>query len=272
MNHESLNRHTEIIHRAIQLITKAAKSWLPEKDDDSHTNLGWNSTKNSFQSHTFSGNVGIELCTDPFVLEIKKAGSIECSIPIIGFEHRIIETKMVEVMKGLGFDRSLWNSKLHYTLPYDPIEDFVYPEIDHDSMSDFNRLRSFGQQVFEEYEKQCSVNLGLRTWPHHFDLGGLSSVRNDENGNSSSSIGMGLAIHDSLSNEYYFYINHWNSDGISNYPDLIKLPNNGQWTGDQPMAILKVSSVWDGFGYNIEKTLEFVDAAVKESARFIVLS
>lgn len=272
MDKQSLNSHTEIAHRAIQLITKAAKSWLPEKADDSHTNQAWNINSASFSGHPFENGVTIEVGLLPLQLIIRQNNSIVHEFSLAGQKHSAIEQKMVDALSTLGFDSSKWVSSLHFELPYSELEEFVYPSLDNNAMKAVADLRSFAQNVFTTYEAKHKVDLGLRTWPHHFDLGGLSVTAQDEDGNATSSIGMGTAMQDEGTDEHYFYINHWKQGGIDSYPNPTALPNSGYWLGNVPMAILRISNSIDGDEYNAHKAAEFIEQAVKESARFLVLS
>lgn len=272
MDQNIINGQTEIVHRAVQLLTKAAKSWLAPKDDDSHTNIGWNDKGSSFMGHILPGNIQLELSLADFTLNIHQSDTIVSSFELSEKKHADIELAMVQELTKLGLDARAWNSKLHYELPYSNLEEYVYPALNTHAMGQFISLRSFGQKVFEAYEKEHNINLGIRTWPHHFDLGGLSITDKDKEGNATATIGMGLAMHDSGTDEHYFYINHWKKGGIDHYPEPIHLLNGGKWIGETPMAVLKVSDVLIGDNFLLQSTIDFVDQAVKESARFIVLS
>jgi hypothetical protein len=272
MNKNILNTYTEIIHRAVQLITKASKSWLKEKADDSHTNVEWNVENESFRSHFLPKNIQLELSVAPFALNLLQNNSVAEAILLSGKKHSDIEAEMVKLLIGLGLDENQWNAALHFELPYTEPQDYTYPELESSNAQQIIDLRNFTQLTFEKYGHDHSVGLGLRTWPHHFDLGGLSDIQQDENGESTASIGMGLAMADSTTDEHYLYVNHWKKGGIEKYPNPTALPHKGYWLGNNPMAILRISDIEENGELSEEKALEFIDQAVKESARFVVLS
>ena len=48
----------DMAHKAVQLVTKAARANLTAEPDDSHSNLGWNGELGAFVSHPLPGNSG----------------------------------------------------------------------------------------------------------------------------------------------------------------------------------------------------------------------
>ena len=57
---DALSNARIVAHKAVQLVTKAARANLPAKPDDSHSNLNWESALKGFLSHPLSAN-GINL-------------------------------------------------------------------------------------------------------------------------------------------------------------------------------------------------------------------
>ena len=49
-----------VLHRAVQYLATAAKSYVPSRPDDSHTNLGWNGQAMAFSTHDLD-DTGVSL-------------------------------------------------------------------------------------------------------------------------------------------------------------------------------------------------------------------
>lgn len=264
----NLNNQTEVVHRAIQLLVKSAKSWLPAKDDDSHTNIAWLKSEASFMARPFALGIIIKIELNSFELVVLQ-NELKEKITLASKKHEDIEQELLHILDKKGLSKNDWIGSLHYELPYSELEQYIYPEAANVDFKEFIKARTFGQIVFENYEAQNGIELGLRTWPHHFDLGGLYTTATKANGDAMASIGMGLAMEDSLINEYYFYITHWKEGGVKVYPELPQLKHKGEWYGDEPMAVLKLSGLDLDDKKSLEKAIEFIHHAVRESRQLL---
>jgi len=192
-------------HIAAQYLATAGKSFLAHQEDDSHTNLGWNSNSLSFSSKEFDGNQLFLNYTD-FSLSLKTGEKVELN----GLSH-------AEVVDWLKQVRSDYRFELHYELPYGDISKHVFSlSSKKDSLKLADR-RSLTQSVLEKL-----VSSPIRTWPHHFDSGALIAVAEN------NSIGLGMSIPDSMVDDFYFYIagyeGHETVD-VSSFGDL----SSGKW-------------------------------------------
>lgn len=265
---DKINQQTEIVHRAIQIIVKASKSWLPEKADDSHTNLNWNIKSKSFESREFQFKVRLFLNLSSFELEIHQNEKIKKAVKLSGQKHQNIEGELNQSLQLLGFDKEIWNPKLHYDLPYSSLEEFSYPIFNSGYFQEFVEIRNFGQDLFLQFESKQNLNLELRTWPHHFDLGGQIIHNQDGNGETSCSLGLGLAMQDSLIPEYYLYLSHWakGDENKSQNPPQIKI---GEWNKDMSMYILRISDLNESANSNEEMANQFLSEAIDNSKNIL---
>ena len=66
----------------------------------------------------------------------------------------------------------------------------------------------------------------IRVWPHHFDTGAYAPL-----GDTGISIGIGMAIPDTLSDEHYFYISGY-KDGKTIFPSSRNDLSLGKWVSE----------------------------------------
>ena len=127
----------------------------------------------------------------------------------------------------------------HYDLPYQIEDNFTFKLLDENRLRELLHLRILAQYTLEKILEDNRLQSPIRVWPHHFDTGAFSDLDNG----SGVSIGMGLAVPDTLCNDHYFYISGYNENGAldtSNFDEL----SNGDWKNESfKGAILPVSDV-----------------------------
>lgn len=232
------------IHWSSQYLVAAAKSFLEEKPDDSHTNLGFNPETASLYTRDLQGRGRLE-----YAIAEKKLRWDE-----LGLEWQLEGRTHPEILRALhkAFADSGMNSAyrfdLHYELPYDlPKSGYTYTESGTDTLAYHIAQRTLGQNgmraISEKYGQE------VRVWPHHFDSGlFLNGLREDE-----LSVGLGLAIPDALSDHYYFFISAY-LNGVAVEPSGFgDAPGNGRWiSGGFKGAILPT------IGIGAEEAEEFL--------------
>ncbi|MDH7447766.1 hypothetical protein [Aquimarina sp. 2201CG14-23] len=200
------------IHIAAQYLAAAGISFLPKKDDDSHTNLGFNSEKGYLETWPLNDQ-GCKITFDylNFALHWVANSTVRLSILLDGKTHQEVVSWMESLATTLGL-KNPFVYKLHYDLPYDPItNDFVFRKPSDDVLQELLEQRILAQHVLEKTISSSSLTSDIRIWPHHFDIGAFSSLKNKEG----VAIGLGMAIPDTIHNDYYFYISGYKGhDGI----------------------------------------------------------
>lgn len=243
---------TETIHRAAQYLTAAAISCLEKKPDDSHTNMGWNSSRKTFTTRHLNDNeLYLSLSLINFRLEFLKQDTVLASKPLSGVSHKEILNWLSEVFKDLKLN-SPFTYNFHYDLPYSEMtDDYVFDKIDDAELSKEADLRDQAYKALKEIAQNIDEDAEVRIWPHHFDTGTLISLGNN------SSIGLGLAIPDSMMDEYYYYVSGWKGSEMMPVSGLPELKNgrweDGQWKG----AILEANNS------SLNDAKEFLNSAVE---------
>lgn len=202
------------MHLAAQYLATAAISFIPKKDDDSHTNLGWRN--HVLETHEFPNGDKLGLNYENFSLEwIHQNGNKE-HLLLNHTTHKTVKDWISETSINNGIKKP-YDYNLHYDLPYDPITDSTRIELT--NQSDLNALikhRDLAQNVISSILKSNTYESPIRIWPHHFDTGGFVTI------NSKLSIGLGMATPDALIHDFYFYVSGYNGHD----PIDIELSNN----------------------------------------------
>ena len=218
---------SESLHRALQYLATASKSFLPPKDDDSHTSVGWNSVSKSFETHPFNkSGLALALNLEVFSLDfIHPVSGIEASFPLEGAKHLDIVNWIERERLFCKIDED-YKFELHYDLPYDTGFDdsLTYPKIKEAELKSHIQLRWLANKSLELASSHFDVFSDIRVWPHHFDTGAIGYQLNEKG----SSFGLGLSIPDNVSDDYYFYVSKYNENESVNVSRFSKL-KNGEW-------------------------------------------
>ena len=86
-----------------------------------------------------------------------------------------------------------------------PIQLRILIDLNWENRERLNELLNYRKLAHTALEKVLhdnSIKSEIRIWPHHFDTGAFGSLP----GRPGASVGFGLAIPDSLVDDYYFYI------------------------------------------------------------------
>ena len=239
---------TNQIHIAAQYLATAGINFLTKKDDDSHTNLGFNG-KNGYLETWPLNDKGYKLALDytQFSLRWLTGDENEQAILLDGKTHKEVVQWIDKVTTVLGTE-SPYHYQLHYDLPYRKITDeFVFHKPSSEALNALLEVRIIAQNALESTVKQLDLDTDIRIWPHHFDTGGyavLDAVKN-------ISVGFGLAIPDSLVDNFYLYTSGYDSNGGIDTSSLEKL-DLGSWKNEEfKGAILSMN------GLNEAQTLSF---------------
>lgn len=215
----------KIMHLAAQYLAAAGISFLEKKKDYSHTNLGFSTTEQSMQTRLLSekGNV-LSLNYNTFALDWKSANG-KTSFSLDGVLHRDVLAWLTKTSKAI-LNKS-YRYEFDYELPYAIDDNFIFKLQDAKKLKELSQLRSLAQLTIDETLQNNNLESEVRVWPHHFDTGAYASLNKD----SDISVGLGLAIPDSVCEQHYFYISGYKGNdaiNIAKFPTLTK----GKWKND----------------------------------------
>ncbi|MCI4671634.1 MAG: hypothetical protein MRZ79_26065 [Bacteroidia bacterium] len=251
-NCEDLNNITDEIHRLAQFPAMLGKRYFEHKDDDSQTNMHWIDGR-GFVGKKSEANPHIQMSFLPsaFQLSLWVSDRGQAFIfDVLNKSKADLTSEIKAALRTIGsYEAELFNLNLHYDIPeHHTDRGGRYFEHYNDSqlqeVLNFERIRSNAHLAILEVVKQFTDCTEVATWPHHFDVGSYLVLERDEQGQMTKTISIGMAIHDGVHEEHYFYVNPWRREGefkAETFPELAngKWCTSGNWTG----AILPISSL-----------------------------
>jgi len=213
-------------HWAAQYLATAAKSFIPAKEDDSHTNLGYAHENALLYTHPmFADEQVLQLDLKKGILQLNT--NKQAVIPLSGKTHQ-------EIIAGLQdlFQDNRYHFDLHYDLPFALTEEpFQWSE--DGFMLD---LRTQAHLLLEDCSRELGFCQEVRIWPHHFDSG----VFGPSERVPGLHFGLGLAIPDGVSASHYYYLSAYSEGQLLPAPKENALPL-GEWVDtDFEGGILRV--------------------------------
>ena len=211
------------VHLATQYLAMAGKSFLDTKPDDSHTNVGFFIEDHTLRTWPLNSS-GSYLAFDfkNFSLKWVKGHSTE-RLFLNTCTHQEVLKWLEKTSTAFGL-RTAYNYDLHYDLPYTLSDDFKFKLQDKEELNQLLLLRILAQHVLKSFLTSEKMESDIRIWPHHFDTGAFVVL----NHNTEKSVGMGMAIPDSVIDQHYFYLSGYNGHealDTSNFSSLTK----GEW-------------------------------------------
>ena len=212
------------MHLAAQYLAAAGISFLDKKEDDSHTNLGFNTDSGCLETHLLSkNNDQLLLCYQDFTLLWKSDSGIS-SFHLDGATHKkalhwITKTAETALNKKYVYE-------LHYELPYTINDSYTYELNDVSALKQLMHLRILTQLSLEKIVQDNHFDASIRIWPHHFDTGIYSKLPKTDN-----AVGLGLAIPDAVCNAHYLYASGYNTEGQIATSELKEL-TKGYWSNE----------------------------------------
>ena len=213
------------LHLAAQYLAAAAIHFVEKRDDDSHTNLGFDSESGRMSTRPLSDSGDtLSLNYNTFSLDWNSSTNVE-SIQLDGRSHKEIIawlTRLSQEKIGKSYTYSF-----HYDVPYSIADTTVFKMSDSVEVTRLLQLRIRTQTILEQTLLENNMQSEIRVWSHHFDTGAFTDLPNTPG----VAIGFGLAIPDSLSSAHYLYMSGYKGhDGISTqgFDALTK----GDWKDD----------------------------------------
>ncbi len=236
------NRTDRVMHTVSQYLARISKSYLDQKDDDSHTNLGFDSIGNRVTGRWIQSGLrkylpAIELAPLALIW-LDELFSRLYTIPLAGRPGSAVEEDIRNSLAKTGLDPLELKDQMHYEIPAYPETKEIIPELTPGGTAIWSQYRGLANSAAVELLGFIQGESEIRIWPHHFDTGIYVNTV------GGTGLGFGLAMEDKIGGSPYFYIAAYPGEGEIEYHGLPAL-NTGEWiiSDSWKGAVLPLSSL-----------------------------
>ena len=239
--HQSLQQQ----HHATQFIAMVGHHLIPQKDDDSNTNMEYIPEEDLLIGNSLPNGMRVALhLSELKLLVLDEENKPKKVIQLNGKTKNEVFVELAQNLADVGIDVTNLKNELHYEIPSHPLDEGAVFSIKDKKYFVENALhRHNAKIVLNEIATLFEQNEPIRIWPHHFDTGAFYVMSKNSIGEATQTIGIGLAIPDSMIDEPYYYLSFWSANpvkGLEKLPTLDAgnwmMPN---WNG----AVLKHSEI-----------------------------
>jgi hypothetical protein len=234
----------QLLHVLSQSIAKMNRHFLPKKEDDSHTNLYFDTLQRALIGQWMKTEIGpvlFRLNLNSWSFEFVNTQFkilLGLDLQITKLHH--IEESLIDSLLTLGIKPAGFRESMHYQIPNYELEDDCLQKVHPSDIEQWMTFRSAANnacyQILGSFQKKGAV----RIWPHHFDTGIFIQASDRLN------LGFGLAMSDHYCEQAYFYANAYTLEGKSIAIDKHEHPlEAGIWLNspDFKGAILSLKEV-----------------------------
>lgn len=224
-----MNNYTKTdqqLHWLSQIIAKANRTFVPKKEDDSHTNLYFDVLGNRIcgrwikttkKEILFTLNLGNQ-CIE--ILDVSH--QVLASIPSINRHITAIEKEIESLLPSLGLKPAGFTEKLHFEISKYKFSEETVPSITKQRLNEWKHFRQLANTACSQVLGHAQIMEEVRIWPHHFDTGIYIMV------NPNLGVGFGLAMEDEMAGAPYFYMSAYPIIGALKYENL-PVGNGWKW-------------------------------------------
>lgn len=235
------NNIDQRIHLLCQIIAKANRTYVPKKEDDSHTCLSYDRVGNCINGRWIespNGRILLSLNLLNFNFEwLNDSFQVLNTTGIEGKTISEIEENISEKISELGLIPKGFRDKLHFEIPNYSFAEEKMELLNEDDLKEWKNYRQLANDVCGWVLRNLQQKEEILIWPHHFDTG-FYITPNDKLG-----IGFGFAMEDEMAKAPYFYISGYTLNGKIDYSNVPKL-ENGRWEiSDFKGAVLPITEL-----------------------------
>lgn len=236
------------IHRGVQFVAMAAKHYVKNQPDDSHTNLRWLPKEEVLAGNWIrerKGNFRFAMRSKDLTLIVFNSNmEITSEFALSGKTNEEALAWTKAQLKAFGKDESKMKMDIHYDIPaHETDNGAVYNFTSPEPYQEIANYRANSNDALEYFAQKFKTASTVRTWPHHFDIGTYIPMVFNDKGEAIKSFSLGFAIADSVVDEPYFYITQWSAAKDIDYANT-KALTKGEWLpGTLGGAVLKASTV-----------------------------
>ena len=229
---QEYTRTDQTLHQLAQLLAKAGRSFVPQQEDDSHTNLYFDAMGQRLLTHPFEAT-GHSLAFSLFAQSfewVDEQRQTHFITKLAGQTYQQLEDLLAGAIKDTGLDADAFREDLHFDIPeYEAATKPIVP-FDNEALGTWRYYRRLANQVGAALLGYLEAEGQARIWPHHFDTGTYAIIA------EKMGIGYGLAMEDGMVGAPYFYLSGYPQNGEVDYDKTLNL-SAGRW---------KVTENWKG--------------------------
>lgn len=246
------------LHRLSQILAKAGRSFVPAREDDSHTNFYFDPMSSRLLTQSL-GETGRRLAFNLYNSTFEWVDArthTTLIIKLAGQTYEQLENIIAGQLLATQLDDKDYRRPLHYDFPaYDDLPK-TYTAFPDDAVTEWCHYRRMANQAATALLGYLNAEGQPRIWPHHFDTGVYAVVANDVG------IGFGLAMNDDLVKTPYFYLAGYPQNGTFDYSQAPSL-TQGEWheTNGYKGAVLPINAL-PGQG-SMKMVMKFAREAVE---------
>lgn len=219
------------LHLLCQKIAKVNRTFVPSKEDDSHTNLYFDPVGDRILGRWIElkdrkllfmlnlSNMKFEVVND--------SQELLASYAIINRINQDIELEVEAELPSLGLHGSGFREKLHFEIPDYPFAEEQNSSFDLAAINEWKAYRSLSNEACALFLGHAQCHEEIRIWPHHFDTGVYTDVK------PNLGLGFGFAMQDEMVGAPYFYLVGYPAQGAI---DFNGMPEGIDWewkTGEE---------------------------------------
>lgn len=258
--HLEYNDSDRKLHWLSQVITKVNKAFVPERDDDSHTNLSLDSVGSRLLGRWIDVRGGrVILSLNIHAMTFEWLDENQNIINEVQVADRTMEQLLLEVAvypDSLTMDTGQIFSPLHFEIPDYGIQSLHIEDVSATGLGSWLKYRDLANIACQDMLTHLQAESEIRIWPHHFDTGIYAGVKKD------LGFGFGLAMKDSMVGSPYFYLAGY-GEGVNDAGRELPGLSVGRWEIDGPWkgAVLPLDRL---LGKNFTEMLDDIRSFILE--------
>ena len=229
------NNTDQKIHQLSQVIAKVNRSFVLKNPNDSHTNLFFDPVSHRIYGRWIDAGdkkIIFALNLKGFAFEwLDDKRQVTQSIDIQSKTISNMEYAVEQSLSDMGLKKEGFRDKLHYDIPVYPLLKEPFESFALKSRENWEYHRKIANRACSDLLGYLQVEGEIRIWPHHFDTGIYVEP------GTSTGLGFGLAMEDSMVGGPYFYFSGYQlGEGSFDYGNVVDLVR-GKW---------KIGKNWNG--------------------------
>jgi len=221
---QDYNKADQQLHVLCQIIGKANRTFVPEKADESHTNLYFDSWGNKILGRwiqTEAGNVIVTLDLSTFNFEVLNSSRKKIlTVSSLGRTIEEIEIEFETLLPKTGIDPTGFRAPMYHEIPVYPFSNLPQEAIEQKALDQWKYFRKLANQSCYNFLDYAQAGSEVRIWPEHFDTGVYFEY------GGKIGIGFGFAMEDNMAGAPYFYMAGYPKNGSLVFENL---PESSGW-------------------------------------------